>query len=123
MHLVDLLAGLVELGQAAELAVDPAGGVDLGAERGDGGEIDGAAGGDPGAELVGRGGAVDGGEAELGVGPAVHLAEQAPVLRQPDGFVPVLPAGQLGLQAGRAHDRDVVCRARWVMSVMTVAAE
>ena len=49
------------------------------------------------------------GKAELGVGAAVDLAEQSPVLRQPDGFVPVLPPGELRLQARRGHDRDVVC--------------
>ena len=78
------------------------------AERRDSRGVDRAGRCDPGAKFVSWGRGVVGEEAELGVGAAVDLAEQAPVLGQPDGFVPVLPAGQLGLETGRAHDRDVV---------------
>jgi hypothetical protein len=78
---VDVLAELVELGKAAELAVESAGVLDLGAEGGDGGGVDGAGGGDAGAQLVGGSGGVVVGEAEFGVGAAVDLAER----RSPSG--------------------------------------
>ena len=49
------------------------------------------------------------GKAEFDICPAVDLAKQPSILRQADGFVPVLPPGELRLQARRGHDSDVVC--------------
>ena len=123
VHLVDLLAKLVELGQAAELAVDPPGGVDLGTEGADGGGVDCAGGGDAGAEVVGRGGAAVDREAELGVGAAVNLPEQSPVLRQADGLVAVLQRDSFVLRLAAVMIGMPCVSARRVNRMMTLAAE
>jgi hypothetical protein len=64
------------------------------------------------------------GETEFGVGAAVDLAEQAPILGQADGFVAVLPPREsfvlrlAAVMIGRR--RAFACRAR---REMVVAAE
>ncbi len=81
LHVVDLVAKLIEMMHAAELPIDHAGLLDLAVERGDGGGIDPARDGDAIPQLVGRTVGALVREAEFGVRPAVDLTEQPPVLR------------------------------------------